>query len=93
MAMLSWKRLPYLLRRKTRIPSKSVKSVIRKDRQTQAPEASKRACEDRPGDWEEGAFTWAGELRLLQPLGKVGGGIVELQELEEPQLRPCPLHA
>ena len=38
-------------------------------------------------------FTWVGELRHLQSLGKVGGGIIELQQPEELQLRPCPLHA
>lgn len=38
-------------------------------------------------------FTWVGELRHLQSLGKVGGGVIELQQLEELQLRPCPLHA
>lgn len=60
-----------------------------KDRKTQAPEASKRASEDKP----EGMFTWVGELRHLQSLGKVGGGVIEFQQLEKLQLRPCPLQA
>ena len=45
-----------------------------KRQQTQAPEASKRASKDKP----EGMFTWVGELCHFQPLGKVGGGVIEL---------------
>lgn len=37
-------------------------------------------------------FTWVGKQCHLQPLGKVGGGIVELQQFGELQLRCCPLH-
>lgn len=37
-------------------------------------------------------FTWVGEQCHLQGLGKVGGGIVELQQFDELQLGPCSLH-
>ena len=37
-------------------------------------------------------FTCMGEQGHLQSLGKVGGGVVELQQLDELQLGPCPLH-
>ena len=85
--MFSWKRFPSLLRRKTLLQS------LEKANKPRPPNPPKKSEWRQVRELEGSMFTCVGEQGHLQPLGEVGGGIIELQQLDELQLRSCPLHA